>query len=228
MQIFITKSEILYKKTMKNTLPKLTHISKINGWIWLLPLEWQNAYELAHDFYIERLYILTRERKQEIYRSAKPEDFGITQQEANKMRKRFIRSQLDRLTQALEENRKNYIATARRVGEESFEASVLVGEAQDILKSITKYEAELRFRFKDGAITTEMIARARNYPLDRLIKITNGMARCISHEDTNPSMNCRKNYVYCHACGYHGDSIDVYMNIHNATFPESVKFLANL
>lgn len=82
-------------------------------------------------------------------------------------------------------------------------------------------------RVLDSKITPDDIQRAKEYPLDRLLEIKNGMARCIDHDDTRPSMNCKNGFVYCHTCGYHGDAIDVYRRLNNVGFTEAVKILSN-
>lgn len=75
----------------------------------------------------------------------------------------------------------------------------------------------------ESRITQDDIDRACEYPIERLLEIKNGMAKCINHDDSRPSMNCRKNFVYCHACGYHGSAIDVFMKVNGVGFTEAVK-----
>lgn len=211
---------------MKKTLPKLTEIMHLNEWIYLVPFEWREAYEEAHDLYLSRVDFLKRKRREEIYRSSTPEDFGITQEEARKMRRRFVKQQVSLIEEALQANRKAYVDTARRCGENSFEAFLLIEEAQELLKQLSKYEGELRFRFMEGGINQEMIEKARSYPITNIIKIdTQGFAPCIAHNEKTPSMYTRNNFAYCFGCGYHGDSIAVFMLIHSVSFPEAVKSL---
>ncbi len=82
-------------------------------------------------------------------------------------------------------------------------------------------------RPKKYDITPEMIQAARDYPITQLIELNRNKARCISgtHEDKNPSMSFKNNYVHCFSCGYHADSIAVAMQLHNLSFPEAVKWL---
>ncbi len=92
-------------------------------------------------------------------------------------------------------------------------------------------EAGIEPKRKDhgnNGITDEQIERAKQYPIEDLVDVgRGGMARCISgeHDDKTPSMDCRNNFVFCHACGFHADVIAVYQKIHRATFPEAVKAL---
>jgi len=79
---------------------------------------------------------------------------------------------------------------------------------------------------KQAGLTDAEIKRARQYPIERLVEIgRNGRALCVWHEDHDPSMDCRNNFAYCHACGKHGDTIDLYRQIHCVDFPTAVRAL---
>jgi len=75
-------------------------------------------------------------------------------------------------------------------------------------------------------ITPDKIQQAKNYPIDQIIRVERGMAKCINHEEKNPSMNCKNNFVYCHSCGYHADAIGVYMKVKGCGFIEAVNTLS--
>lgn len=96
-----------------------------------------------------------------------------------------------------------------------------VEEKKRILSDIKRLEKVL-----NSDITNESIERAREFPIKNLIKIERDMALCIDHEDKNPSMNCKNNFVYCHSCGYHADAIGVYMKLNNCNFKEAVNKLS--
>ena len=81
-------------------------------------------------------------------------------------------------------------------------------------------------RVMKSGITPEKIARAEEYPIERIITVNRGMAKCVNHEDSNPSMNCKRNFAYCHACGYHATSIGLYMKVNNVGFKEAVNTLS--
>lgn len=70
-----------------------------------------------------------------------------------------------------------------------------------------------------------MIERAKEYPLEQILKIKRNMALCINHTERTPSMNCKNNFAYCHACGWTGDTIDIKMKIDNINFVDAVKSL---
>ncbi len=96
-----------------------------------------------------------------------------------------------------------------------------IEKKKNLLEGIKKLERKL-----ETDITPDEIERARSYPIDQLLKVgRNGMAICIDHDDKRPSMNCKNNFAYCHSCGYHADSIGIYMKLHNANFIEAVKAL---
>src|SRR3990167_10063826 len=89
-----------------------------------------------------------------------------------------------------------------------------------LLENIKRMESILK-----NDITPEKIDRAKEYPLDQLVDMKNGMAKCINHDDRFPSMNCRKNFAYCHSCGFHADAIGVYMKLNGCGFIEAVNSL---
>lgn len=74
-------------------------------------------------------------------------------------------------------------------------------------------------------ITGEMIFAAKSYPIENIISVKHGMALCVNHAESKPSMNCKNNFAYCHSCGWRGDTIDVKMKIDSMNFIEAVKSL---
>lgn len=78
-------------------------------------------------------------------------------------------------------------------------------------------------------VTGEMIARAKDFPIENMIEVKRGLSRCISgeHEDKHPSMSVKNNKCYCHSCTWKGDAIDVDMKLSGRTFLESVRRLCN-
>lgn len=72
------------------------------------------------------------------------------------------------------------------------------------------------------------ITRAKEYPLHDLLdtKGKKGNISCPFHEDKTPSFQIRKDNTYtCYSCQEHGDSIDLYMKLHNTDFISTVKAL---
>ena len=76
-----------------------------------------------------------------------------------------------------------------------------------------------------NGITEEIIKRAKDYPIEDLIEVRRGMAKCINHEERHPSMCCKNNFAYCFSCGFSGDTITVFMKINGCSFVEAVKSL---
>lgn len=77
-----------------------------------------------------------------------------------------------------------------------------------------------------GQITDEMIARAKEHPIENLVEVNGkGFALCINHDDKKPSMLTRGNYAHCFSCGYTGSVIDVAMKVKGLDFVGAVKAL---
>ena len=66
------------------------------------------------------------------------------------------------------------------------------------------------------------VARAREFPITRLIKNRNNMATCPFHKDNSPSLNLKNNFYYCHGCGAHGDVIDFVMKKDGLSFGQAI------
>lgn len=84
---------------------------------------------------------------------------------------------------------------------------------------------------KDGKPVPEKIdvTAARAYPLERILPtpLIKNWARCPLHNEKTPSFHVRKNNTFvCYGCNAHGDSIDLYMKIHNVDFKTAVKALS--
>lgn len=119
--------------------------------------------------------------------------------ERDEMRRRYLLEQL-------REAKKDYPRTKERMKRLQFEIRIFTGEIQ--------------------GISPEMIGRARNYSLDRLIESKRGMARCPFHSDKTPSMDVRKNFYYCYGCQATGDSIDLLMKTEGLNFRQAVQKLS--
>lgn len=78
---------------------------------------------------------------------------------------------------------------------------------------------------KAEGITPEKIAHARQYPIDRLLKVRHGMAQCPFHRDRHPSMDVRKNFYHCYSCNQTGDVIDLVMKKDNVSFKQAIDYL---
>lgn len=100
-----------------------------------------------------------------------------------------------------------------------------------IQKRIEKIKNEIYFSMNKcaGKITDEMIASAKEYPIDYLITVKNKKALCLFHDDHHPSLAVFKdNRFKCFSCGESGDVISLAMKIKSINFIEAVKFLLAL
>jgi hypothetical protein len=102
--------------------------------------------------------------------------------------------------------------------------AIEIGKAQ---RELDRHIDSFANKSAGGAITPAMIEGARAYPISSLIEVSKGMTRCINpaHEDKTPSMGIKDNHAHCFGCGWHGDAIAVYQQIHNVGFIEAVKAL---
>jgi hypothetical protein len=75
-----------------------------------------------------------------------------------------------------------------------------------------------------GKINDEMIARAKDVPIDTLLDIGCNNIECLWHDDKSPSLSYHKkgNFVKCFACDEYADSIKVYQKINNCDFKTAV------
>ena len=123
--------------------------------------------------------------------------------------------------------KKERLITDMLCGIERFDFGIelVKDEIDQIKKEKKKLENELKFKYaiKNEDINDEMIASAKEYPIDRLIEVNSkGFAVCPFHDDHNPSAYCKNNFLHCFTCGASADSISLYMHLHNATFKEAV------
>ena len=76
-------------------------------------------------------------------------------------------------------------------------------------------------------LNTEMIERARLYPILNLVQPIRGMIKCPFHaEKTGSCKVYTDNHFNCFGCGARGDVIDLYMQINSCTFKEAVIYLS--
>jgi hypothetical protein len=100
----------------------------------------------------------------------------------------------------------------------------VITEYKKKIKSLT-WRIDQLTSGKEPSITPDMIDRAKNYPIDRIVDVVKNKAICPNHEDTTPSMDTRNNFAYCYVCGYRADTIQLYRDINKASFSEAVKAL---
>lgn len=74
-------------------------------------------------------------------------------------------------------------------------------------------------------LTTEMIARAREFPITDLIENKRDTAICPFHSEKTPSLYLKNNFYHCFGCGANGDTIDLVMHTKGFTFKQAVEYL---
>ena len=75
----------------------------------------------------------------------------------------------------------------------------------------------------DGVITPDMVARAKNHPIENLVEINKqGFTKCFGHNDKHPSAYCKKNFIHCFVCQKSWDTIAVLMEREGLTFKDAV------
>jgi hypothetical protein len=82
---------------------------------------------------------------------------------------------------------------------------------------------------RKGDISDEMVAAAREYPIEQVVAFTKGKALAWCHEDSTPSLTyMSKNKVaWCPVCNRYFDAISVLMERDGLNFPQAVKQLTN-
>jgi len=89
---------------------------------------------------------------------------------------------------------------------------------------ILAWMAESRPKSRKNEVTPEIILRAKEYPIENMIDVKKGVARCISgeHEDKKPSMRVKNNRATCFSCGYKDDAIGVAQKLYGISFHDAV------
>jgi DNA primase len=105
-------------------------------------------------------------------------------------------------------------------------------QPEKILKEIKKLKREIDFiqnrdSLKEGEITYQDIAKAKEHPFENLIETTNGKAVCPFHPEDTPSFSIHKegNFGYCFGCNKGVDTIQFVMETKKLSFVEAVKML---
>lgn len=100
------------------------------------------------------------------------------------------------------------------------------------LERLLDREAPVKKEAKEGEITDDMIARARDYPFEELLpeELKRGRCRCPIHSGKNAmSFSVKDNLGKCFSCGWPngkaGDTIQFVMDTMGLTFPDAVRRL---
>lgn len=150
--------------------------------------------------------------------------------EGRQMRLRYLNERLCELNSELQEIYRDY-QRATRDDSPYIERALIAYPIPHLEKESKTLEREVNFIVKDsretnGKITSEMIERAKEFPIENLIEVNRGkVALCPFHDDHNPSMSIKNNRFYCFGCSQKGDVIEFVMRRDGFSFREAVKFL---
>jgi len=100
-------------------------------------------------------------------------------------------------------------------------------------KYIEKHQEQAQRATRPASSThkSDKVLRAKDYPMDNLIKFDRNFACCPWHNEKSPSLKYypKSNSAYCFgACGKTYDSIDAYQLVHGVGFLDAVKELNKL
>lgn len=206
----------------------IAQLEKIPGWINLIPEDEQDFYSMAHEAYIgwvkeEERRWRDGSRRKDWLREWK-EELGM-QEFSKEARITYLRGEVKRIRTTIAELNEILLSVLK-----NRESGVLISLlSENVTKRqniINKHVREISFRKnpgKDGEITDEMILRAKEYPIEQILKLErNGRAKCVFHSGEDGNMDIRKNYAYCYVCGKSSDSIGVYMAFYDCNFRQAV------
>lgn len=178
-----------------------------------------------------------KESQDSFYRRWMPETHqAIRELKLNVADSGFVNLRLfyDRLLD-IETTKKTYARLYAESASE-FERQIML----ETLQAIVKEEKQVRSNIagllerennpkknNENSLTPDMVAQAKEYPLSNILGVGPGksVALCIAHNERNPSMNIRRNFAYCHSCGFSGDSITVAEKVWGLSFVDAVKKL---
>lgn len=123
---------------------------------------------------------------------------------------------------------KNQLVTTNSSNTSVYE--LLITTNDDRLVAIRDQLTKLEWYTKPKAHKEELdIARAKAVPITNLIEFKRKVAKCLWHDDKNPSMTYfpSTNKVWCFSCQNGGDSIDVTMKLWDLSIKEAITKLTN-
>ena len=138
-------------------------------------------------------------------------EFEIKPKAALEMRDRYLREELNKWPDYIE-------------GLVNEMPALSVDEILEELEANKKAATEVTYK---DSITEEMIAQARDYPVEALIDFSKGKALAWCHEDHSPSLSHWKagNRATCFPCGRQFNAIDILVERDGYTFIGAVKEL---
>lgn len=147
---------------------------------------------------------------------------------AQKARTRYLKAMIKEYTQVFHGLRQEYLQVKRREASwiNDWLLELIEKQADRTFRKIQscKIQLEILKGTREDTLTDDMIQRAREYPIERILGIDNTrrLVQCIAHDDKHPSMSIAKNFAHCFSCGYTADTIAVYRHLNSCGFKEAV------
>jgi len=203
-------------------------LSKIPGWLNLLPEAYQDEACLIHEELMSFLKNVEIERYAEVRKVKQAlrewRESDEIKEFAKEARLRYLKHQEKATLKMFRDNKARYIELMR-IDPENMEIFYLKEEAEQLVKQLNSYqkEREARQHNRKDEITPEMVDRAREYPIEQIVpKERNGRAKCVFHLGEDGNMDIRKNFAFCYVCNKSSDAIGVYMAKNLCSFREAV------
>jgi hypothetical protein len=136
----------------------------------------------------------------------------------------WLNDSIEAISQELSEAKAEYFAKKN----EPYLKRFLIGDRIIRLdKLLTKREGQFKAMqtADDKAITKEMIDNAKAFPMENLIELKKGKAKCPFHDEKTASFSIKDNKYHCFGCGVSGDTISLLMERDGLNFIEAVKEL---
>lgn len=187
----------------------MERLFEIPGWINFIPEDKQEKMEAFHDEYLNTL------KKAENYYCK------IEKPKILKLIKEFKEENADFAEECkarrLQEVKEMFEIKKTQL-EKMLEDREDVAKKEKLLNEVIYLDNVIK-----STITQDMIARAEEHPIENIIEVDKrGFARCVNHDDRNPSMYCKNNYAHCFSCGWTGNTIKVLIKKENINFKEAV------
>lgn len=154
--------------------------------------------------------------------------------------KKYLKDQNKSILIYLKENEKvrkqceDVIYRKAKKGSEEFwtmiaEVLVIRVDREEYWKKILKRNENALAPSKSRkGVTDEMIARAKEYPIEELLDFVKGVTNCIFHSEKTNSLHFYKRQNKCHCfggCNKSYDSIAIYQQLNNCSFVQAVERL---
>jgi len=101
-----------------------------------------------------------------------------------------------------------------------------IAEVKDRIRQLER-ALTLRKRYvkSEDGVTDKQVEIAKEYSIERLVKVRNHTTTCLWHNDKHPSMHVYKDHAYCFVCEKRADAIDFMRELRRCDFVGAVRIL---